>query len=191
MRVLVCLLLLAGIAFADDEPAVRIDAKEPNAAARAVLLEKQLLLVATQHKTKDNAIGAKLGVTHTITGKLEKRGARYTVTLSLINLATKQRVRSLRDTTTDKADVRRWANALYTRTLDEGTGELVIVANARRGQVLVDGMPVTELYDGSATIAGLALGLHQVEIRASGYKPFSVDVTIDGNAKETFLLDPM
>ena len=189
MRALVCLLLLAGIAQADD--AVRIEAKEPNAAARAVLLEKQLLIITKQQKSKDNAIGAKLGVTHAITGKLEKRGARYTVTLSLINLATKQRVRSLRDTTTDKADVRKWARTLYTRTLDEGTGELVITANARRGKILVDGQPVTELYDGSATIAALALGAHQIEIRASGYKPFAVEVTIDGNTKETFLLDPM
>ena len=39
--------------------------------------------------------------------------------------------------------------------------------------------------------SGLALGAHQIEIRASGYRAFSVEVTIDGNTKETFLLEPM
>jgi len=176
-------------AVADDKPQpIRIEVKDPDAGKRAIALEKALRVHAN---SKSTARAKKLGVTHELVGKLDLRGTRYILTLALIDISTQKRVRSLRDTSTEKADVRRWARSLLSRILDEGTGELVLVANARRGYVLVDGLAVTELYDGHATVPTLALGAHEVEIRAVGYRPFSIEVEIDGRTEQTFLLDPI
>lgn len=207
------MLVFAAPASADELPAIRIEAKDPAAAKRAVELSKALRAVAAKKTKKskptakdvDSAvvnaecsivqpacaaeIGEKLAVTHVMVGQLDKRGARYALTLSLINVRTKQRVRSLREVSTTN-DMKRWATTLYARMLDEGTGEVVIVANARRGQVLVDGLAVTELYEGRATLSGVALGTHEVEIRASGFKTFVTDVEVDGRSEQSFLLDP-
>jgi len=184
--VVVAIVAIVGTpAFADnDRPQpIRIEAKDPSAGKRAVALEKALRARATRVK--------KLGVTHELVGQLDRRGVRYLLTLALIDTSTKKRVRSLRETSTEKADVRKWANTLLAKILDEGTGELVLVANARRAQVLVDGLPVAELYEGRATISNIALGTHEVEIRAVGYRPFSVEVEIDGRNEQTILLDPV
>ena len=210
LRVLVvCVLLAARVAHADGT-AVRIDAKDTDAGKRADELTKALRALATKgHKAAPTAkatdaaiasadcsvrqpacaaaVGAKLGATHVLVGQVEKRGARYTITLSLINVDTKQRVRSLRDTS--GADARKWARSLYARILDAGSGEIVLAANAQRGQVLLDGLPVTELYAGRATISNVALGAHQLEIRAAGYRPFTTDVTVDGRTEQNVLLD--
>lgn len=214
VRWLLVLVLLSGRAVADELPAIRIEAKDPSAAKRAVELTKALRAVATKKTGKakptakdvDSAIvnaecsivqpacaaeiGEKLAVGHVMVGQLDKRGARYTLTLSLINVRTKQRVRSLREVSA-ASDVRRWATALYTRIFDDGAGEIVIVANARRGQVLVDGLAVTELYEGRATLSNVALGTHGIEIRASGYKPFATEIEVDGRSEQSFLLDPV
>ena len=179
------LILLSGSAFADERPpAIRIEVKDPSAGKRAVALEKALRKLSAV-KSRPH----KVGVTHELVGQLDRRGARYTLTLALIDTSTHKRVRSLRETATEKTDVRRWAAVLLAKLLDEGTGELVLVANARRGYVLVDGQVVTELYEGRATIAGLALGTHEVAIRAVGYKPFSVEIEIDGRNEQSFLLE--
>jgi hypothetical protein len=210
LAVVVC--VLAAPASADDERsiAIRIEAKDIDAAKRAVALQKALRAVdAKQRKGKspdiDSAvvdahckvtqpacaasIGETLGATHVLVGQLEKRGARYALTLSLVSVRTKQRVRSLREVMGGSANVAKWATALHTRMLDEGTGELVITANARRGKVLLDGLAVTELYEGRATISNIALGTHGLEIRAAGYKTFSADVEVDGRTEETVLLE--
>ncbi len=201
-------------AAADPIIAVRLEAKEPESAKTVVALTKALRTTAakTNKRAKPTpaavdkavvaaecsvlqpacaaSIGASLDVTHMLVGQVEKRGARYALTASLINVQTKQRVRSLREVMPAKVDARRWARTLFAKLLEDGAGELVIVANARRAQILVDGLPVTELYEGRATISNLALGTHQIELRASGYKPFSIDVSVDGHTEETFLLEP-
>lgn len=202
--------MIATPALADDFTiAARVDAKDTDSAKTAIALTKALRVVAkskTTAKAFDNAvadadcaitrpscaasIGASLGVTHIVVGQLERRGSRYTVTLSLINVQTKQRVRSLREAAPTKLDVRRWARTLHARMLDEGTGELLIVANAKRGQILIDGLGVGELFEGRATLAGIALGTHQLEIRANGYRPFSTDISVDGRSEQTLLLEP-
>jgi hypothetical protein len=212
---LMLVLLSATHAAADAErtTAIRIQAKDADSAKRANELNKALRTAKGAHRAKVSAgdvdaavldaecsilqpacaatIGAKLGVTHMLVGELDRRGARYTLTLSLINVSTKQRVRSLREVSGASANVRKWANTLYAKMLDEGTGEVVLFANARRGQVFVDGLAVTELYEGRATLSGIALGTHAIEIRAPGYKPFAIDVEVDGHSEESFLLDPM
>lgn len=209
LRVLLCVLLTARVAYADGT-AVRIESKDVDAGKRAADLTNALrALAAKGHRAAPTAkatdaaitsadcsvlqpacaaaVGAKLGATHVLVGQVEKRGARYTIMLSLINVDTKQRVHSLRDTS--GADARKWARALYARILDEGAGEIVLAANAQRGQVILDGLPVTELYAGRATISKIALGAHQLEIRAVGYRPFTTDVTVDGRTEQNVLLD--
>jgi hypothetical protein len=189
---------------------VRIEAKDAASANTVIALNKAMRAVAGRGAPKPStidaavidtecnvlqprcaaSIGEQLAVTHMLVGQLERRGTRYTLTLSLINVATKQRVRSLRDVAATKVDVRKWARTLHARMLDEGSGDIVITANAKRGQVLVDGLVVTELYEGRATVSGVALGAHQLEIRAAGYRPFATDVTVDGRTEETVLLEP-
>jgi PEGA domain-containing protein len=80
---------------------------------------------------------------------------------------------------------------VYARIADDASGELLITSNARRGEVLIDGLPVTELFEGHATVSNLALGTHELVIRASGYHAFDVDVTVDGRTQESVLLDPL
>lgn len=204
------LAVIATPAFADERTiAARVDAKDTGSAKTAIALTKALRVAAkskTSAKDFDDAvaaadcamtrpscaasIGAALGVTHILVGQLERRGSRSTVTLSLINVQTKQRVRSIREAAPAKLDVRRWARTLHARMLDDGTGELLIVANAKRGQILIDGLAVGELFEGRATLAGIALGTHQLEIRANGYRPFSTDVSVDGRSEQTLLLEP-
>jgi hypothetical protein len=201
-------------ALANDAPpdvAVRIEPKDSDAAKTALALTNALRAATTRHhpkRAKDTdaaiaradcsilqpacaaSVGASLAVSHMLVGQLERRGARYTLTLSLVNVHTKQRVRSLRDTFAKSANLPRLARSLYSRILDEGTGELVIAANAQRGQVLLDGLAVTELYEGRATVSGVALGTHALEIRAAGFHPFTSDVEVDGRTEQNVLLDP-
>ena len=133
---LVLLLLSAASAGADPErtTAIRIQAKEADSAKRATELNKALRATKGARAKVSAAnvdaavldaecsilqpacaatIGAKLGVTHMLVGELDRRGARYTLTLSLINVSTKQRVRSLREVSGATANVRKWANTLY------------------------------------------------------------------------------
>jgi hypothetical protein len=212
MRLVVCglLLALASSAAANDGPtvAVRIEAKDADAANTAVALNKALRAVSAKPSAKDvdaavlraecsilqpacaASIGEALAVSHVLVGQVERRGARSTLTLSLINVHTKQRVRSLREVIVKNANLPRLARSLFTRILDEGTGEIVIAANAQRGQILLDGLAVTELYQGRATISGVALGTHELQIRAAGYRPFTSDVEVDGRTEQNVLLDP-
>lgn len=211
-RVLICAALVARTASAGSGTAVLVIPKDIEATARADELTKAMrVLAARGHKDAPSAkatdaaftsadcepaqrscaaaIGETLSVAHVLVGMLEKRGAHYTVTLSLFDVATKQRVRSLRDTSS--ADARRWARTLYTRVFEEGSGEIVLIANAQRGQVLLDGLPVTELYAGHATISDVARGTHQLEIRAAGFHAFVTDVAVEGRNEQAVLLDPL
>jgi hypothetical protein len=214
-RIALCfVLLVATSAAAERSTAVRIDGKESasDKAARSLMVAMRAVAAKERKRAKPSgddtdtavakadclithpacaaSVGSALAVTHMLVGQVERRGSRYTLTLSLVNVETKQRVRSLRESIAVKANLAKWARALYTRILDEGTGEIVIISNAKRGQVLLDGLAVTELYEGRATIAGVALGTHQVEIRAPGYKPFATEIAVDGRTEESLLLDP-
>ncbi|MGE0872196.1 MAG: hypothetical protein AB7P03_26795 [Kofleriaceae bacterium] len=135
------------------------------------------------------AVGAKLGVDYVLTGTIESRGARYVLELNVINVKTHKRVRSLRDVSSRTKPARRWARQVYARIVDDAIGELMVACNASRGLVLIDGQRVTELYQGRATVGGLALGSHTLEVRAAGYKPFADEVVIDGVTNVSVLLD--
>lgn len=136
------------------------------------------------------AIGTKLAVDYVLAGEIVARGARYVLTLSLVNVNSKERVRSLRDTAAKTVDMKRWARTLYDRLHDGATGELVIVANAKRGEILLDGQTVGVLFEGRATIGNVTVGSHVLVIRAAGYRPFEIDVAVEGTMKQNVLLEP-
>ena len=134
-------------------------------------------------------IGARLGVDYVFSGMVQTRGRRFVLTLDVVNVATKKRVRSLRDVVASEIRGKAWATQIFERVVDTATGSLVITCNVSRAAVLLDGQAVTETYVRRATIDGLALGRHAIELRAPGYAPFSDEVLIDGETQLNVLLD--
>jgi hypothetical protein len=135
-------------------------------------------------------VGTAVGAEFVLAGQLEQRGTHYVLLLSLWDVKTKQRARSLRDVVATTVDINKWSRAVYDRLADVATGDLTIIANAKNGEILLDGQVIAALYDGRATITGLALGTHLLAIRAKGYRPFEVDITIEGATQQAVLLDP-
>jgi hypothetical protein len=136
------------------------------------------------------AIGAAVGVDFVMTGELEPRGDHPVLSLALVNVSSRTRVRSLRESVSKSVDPRRWAAKAYDRMVGVSAGELIIVANAQRGEIWLDGELVAALFDGRATLSDIALGSHKLSIRASGFRPFDVDITVDGSTRQNLLLEP-
>jgi len=217
---LVLIAVLIGVAPARAEApkkptlVVRIENADGDSAKLALALEGALRVASRAHyvhKPTDKQIqtvadstdcalvdptcaasfGAALAVDYVLAGAAETHGTRQLVVLSLVNVKTRQRVRSLRDVSTKgTATPAAWARAVLGRLVGEA-GELTVVANAQRGDVLLDGQIVSALFEGKTTISGIALGGHQLGIRAKGYKPIDIDITVDGTSKEMLLLDPL
>lgn len=135
-------------------------------------------------------VGATLGVDYVLASELDVRSQTYVLVLSLVNVRTKQRVRSLRESVATTSDLDKWARRTYERLVDPTSGELTIIANVKQGEILLDGLQAGALWEGRATISGLALGSHELAIRAKGYKPLAVEIRVDGNTTETVLLEP-
>ena len=135
-------------------------------------------------------LGAALGSEFTISGELERRGTHQELVLALVDVRTKQRVRSVHQTTASNGDVKKLARTAYSRLVGGDLGDLAIEANAQQGEVLIDGQVVAGLFEGKTRITGLVKGSHLLGIRAKGYKPFAVDVTIESETQQMLLLDP-
>lgn len=133
-------------------------------------------------------LGATLGAEYTIAGELDRRGTHQVLELSLVDVKTKQRVRSVHQTSS--GDVKKLARAAYTRLIGGDVGELAIAANAQQGDVLIDGQTVGGLFEGRATIGNLVKGNHLLAIHAKGYRPLEVDITIEASTKQMLLLEP-
>ncbi len=218
-RALLCLVAMVVPAAADPKPTVAIvdiDAKEPRAAKAATGLtatlrkyagaksgayqpkgtSKELTAAVGKADCKPIAqacaatVGATLGVDYVLAGELDVRSQTYVLVLSLVNVRTKQRVRSLRESVATKSDLDKWAKRTYERLVDPTSGELTVIANVKQGEILLDGLQVGALWEGRATISGLALGNHELGIRARGYKQLAVEIRVDGNSTETVLLQP-
>jgi len=137
------------------------------------------------------AIGERLGVDYVLVGEVATHGMRFVLTMSVINVTTKKRVRSLREFTPRSTTAKRWARTVYDRIVDDEKGELAISSNAPRAVVLVDGQRVTELFESRATLTGLSIGVHAIELRAPGFKPYTDDISVDGKTKLSVLLEPL
>lgn len=136
-------------------------------------------------------LGAALAVEYVLVGQIETRAKHRTVTIAMVNVKTRQRVRSLRDTVATSTDPKKWARKIYDRMIDAEAGELTVIANAPRGDVLLDGEVVGALFGGRVTLLGVAIGTHQLAIRAPGYQVLETEITVDGKTSETLLLDPI
>jgi hypothetical protein len=151
-------------------------------------------IVAAECSTLQASCAAKLaaglGAQYAIAGELERRGAHQELVLALFDARTKQRIRSVHQTSAASADAKKVARTAYSRLIGGDLGDLSINANVQQGDVLIDGLVVAGLFEGRTTIEGLVKGSHLLAIRAKGYKPFQVDVTIEGETKQTLLLDP-
>ena len=115
-------------------------------------------------------LGATLGADYAIAGELERRGAHQVLVLSLVDVRTKQRIRSVHQTGASNGDAKKLARAAYAR--------------------LIDGEVVGALFDGHATIGGLVKGSHLLTIRANGFHLFEIDITIELATKQMLLLEP-
>lgn len=131
-----------------------------------------------------------LGADYAIAGELERRGAHQELVLALFDAHSKQRIRSIHQTIATSADARKLARSAYSRLIGGDLGDLAITANAQQGDVVIDGQVVAGLFEGRTTIQGLVKGSHRLAIRAKGFKPFQVDITIEAETKQTLLLDP-
>lgn len=136
-------------------------------------------------------VGEKTGVDYMVVGFVESHGAKFMLTLEIYNIATKKRVRSFRDLVPMKRDAKVWAKDIYERAFEKATGELVITTSVKLAEIWIDGQMATWTYESRATMNGLAIGLHVVEVRAHGYKPFKDEVAIDGLTPLSVLLDPI
>ncbi len=136
-------------------------------------------------------IGASLGVDFVAVGVAETRAQHRVIVINLVNVSTKQRVRSLRDTVTTQVKLQKWAQKIYERVISNDTGEIVVITNAKGGDVLIDGQLIAALYEGKATLPNLAVGTHALTIRAPGFKLLETEVTVDGSTRESILLEPL
>lgn len=177
------------------EAALRTAGTKKSATYRSTTTRKQLvgaLVAADCMITQDDcpvAAGTKLGVDYMLVGTIESRGKLFILELEVIHVQTGKRVRSLREHAPMSTTAAKWARTIFARVIDDATGELVISSNAERGTVLVDGKAVTELFQRRATVTGLSLGTHAIEIRADGYKPYTDEVSVDGPTKLSVLLE--
>jgi hypothetical protein len=132
-------------------------------------------------------LGAALGAEVVITGELERRGTHQVLTLALVDVKSKQRIRSVHQS---GSDAKKLAKAAYIRLVGGDTGNLAIAANAQRGEVLIDGEIVAALFEGKTTITGLIKGAHRLSIHAKGFRPLDMDVDITADTKQMLLLEP-
>lgn len=217
LRIAICLLLVAGIARA-EAPTFAIDlrGKEALADKMAASLEEAFRKlgsaksadyrskgtkkdrVAASTEACPNAmtaacaavIGGKLGVEFVFAGHVETRNKKFLLELDMFSVRSGKRVRSLRDYAPSTVDPKKWALAVFTKLVETSTGSLQISSNAQHGEVFVDGQRVAELYQGRAMVSGLVLGMHKLELRAAGFKPYVDDVTVDGTTPVNVLLQP-
>jgi hypothetical protein len=213
------IIALASVAAAEPKPtiAIIVDAKDRDAIPTADALTASLRTlagkkaerfqlkasakdwIAAKRVAECNAtqtacavtIGAALGVDYIVTGVVETRAQHRVIVVNLINVSTKQRVRSLRDTVTSSFKLQKWAQRIYERVISNDTGEIVVVTNAKGGDVLIDGQLIAALYEGKATLPNLAVGTHALTIRAPGFKLLETEVTVDGSTRENILLEPL
>jgi len=132
-------------------------------------------------------LGSQLGAQFAVAGKLDRHGTHVQLTLVLVDVEHKARLRSV--TQSGGGDPKKLAKLAFDRLLGGDVGDLYITANAEHGDVLLDGQVVAGLFDGKTTITNLARGAHSLEIRAKGYKPFKVDITVEATTRQTLLLD--
>ena len=210
---IVALVVLGSIAHADDKQTVAVLGvlpKEPASSKVASALTSAIRAIAAREYTLKGSpkdidaailaadctatqptcaakLGAALNAELAVAGEVERRGGHNDLLLVHVDVAHKQRIRSVRQS---GADPVKQARAAFARLVGGDLGELAILVNAPRGDVLIDGQIAAGLFEGRATIGGLVRGSHLLAIHAKGYKPLEVAIKIEGETKQMLLLDP-
>jgi hypothetical protein len=135
-------------------------------------------------------LGTMFGTDYTIAGELDRRGTHQVLVLAIVDVRTRQRIRSVREVGATNADAKKLARAAYTRLTGGDVGELSVIANVQTGEVLIDGTIVAGLFEGKTTIGGLVKGTHLLGVRARGHRPIDIEITIGTATEQMLLLDP-
>jgi hypothetical protein len=144
-------------------------------------------------------VGKELDAEKVLFGKLEKEKGGYTLTVRMLNVATKSYERSPKSVGITAADAgnesavkEKAAQVFAELTGMELTGSLTVKANVEAGQVYVGGEPKRALSGGVATIGDLPEGSLLVSVEAKGYKTSEQQVTITSGkeAHVDFTLEP-
>jgi hypothetical protein len=152
------------------------------------LVEALVLAGCASSSDKDCIVGIGAGVPtdFLIYGRLEKRGKGFQVSLTLLDIAKKDRVRQLTETIpgneTSKDELAKHGKDLYDKlTGGSAKGTLLVTANVDAGSVFVDGKSAGNLVRAQARIHGLDPGSHRVRIEADDKEPYEADVTIEAS----------
>ena len=212
---LVCIavLLVASLAHADDKRSATVLAVVPKEEALAKAADAVTLEIRKQAKGEFRIVGkpkdietatlaaecsssearcaaklgAGLGAEVVMTGELERRGTHRVLTLALVDVKSKQRIHSVHQS---GSDAKKLAKAAYIRLVGGDTGDLVLVTNAQRGDVFIDGQLIAALFEGKTTITGLIKGTHRLSIHAKGFRSLEMDVDVQAASKQMLLLEP-
>jgi len=211
-RSLVICVLLGGIAHAEQTFAVDIRSSDVSSDRIAPALEEAFRATRSRYVNRGTHadrvkaqvdscdfraaacaldIGKRLGVDYMLSGSVERHGAKFLLTLDVFDVARGKRVRSVRDQQAMAITAKAWAKLAMAKVADQATANVIVRCNVHHAMVFVDGAQVTELYDGSATLASLGLGHHLIELKAGGYKPYSDDVDLDSDQTLTVLMDAL
>ncbi len=138
-------------------------------------------------------IGSAIGASWMIYGNIRKEGANYVVGLTLLNVNTKTRERTLPNQllpTNDAADTVKlgaWAKKRYSTLVDESNlGTVVIEVStegADGGTVKIDGEERGTIANGRLPIPNLSDGKHRLVIEVGGFQRFEKDITVAPNDK--------
>lgn len=130
-------------------------------------------------------MGMRLNADVLLYGKLQRRKNGYQISLVILDVRAKKRLRTTTELipldATSPARVNKWARQLYNRTTgvpEQGT--LLVSADVPTGVVYINGEVKGSLTDGKLQISGVAEGTMEVRVEADGYKPFSTEVTVKG-----------
>lgn len=216
MRFACALLLVAATAHADKKPTLAVLGVSPkfetSLVKTAAALDRAIRTAATaKYKVSGSSkqiadalrtaecsasetacavtLGDKLGTEFTLAGELEKRGTSIELTIAIVDVASKKKIRSYREKVGGNADMKKVAKRAVDKLTGVGQrGELVVVANVQRGEIYIDDELRGELFEGRSTIT-LVQGRYKLRIRAAGKKPFEDIVTVDETTQLNVLLD--
>jgi hypothetical protein len=124
----------------------------------------------------------------TLAGKLEKRAGSVELTLYVVDADKRQIVRQTRHKVAADSDMKKLARNAFDKLGGGGSSELVIVANAKRGKVIINGELRAELFEARATLS-LPHGRHKLRIEAPGHKAYEDIVVIEAPTTMNVLLD--
>jgi PEGA domain len=134
-------------------------------------------------------LGAQLGADFALAGELHRRTSHFELKLAIVDVATKKRVRLMREKIPANANLAQVAKRAIDKLTGKGeSGELVVIANVPRAEVYIDDELRGELFESRATIT-LPQGRYKLSVRAAGKKPFEDMVNVDQATQLNVLLD--